>query len=196
MQRLGKNIGKYFGESIEIQRVIDEMEKAADAHGWQSESFLKGDGYRLIGLTRKTAGASKSVYISTGIHGDEPAGPLALLQLLQENRWPANADLWLCPCLNPTGFSKSTRENAKGIDLNRQYLQPEAEEVRAHIAWLERQPRFDVALSLHEDWEAEGFYVYELNPDNQPSFAKAVVGRVAEVCPIDMSSLIEGRPAA
>jgi protein MpaA len=196
MQRLGKNIGKYFGESIEIQRVLDEMELAADAHGWQSESFLKMDGYRLLGLTRKTPKASKNVYISTGIHGDEPAGPLALLQLLQETRWPDNADLWLCPCLNPTGFAKNTRENAKGIDLNRQYLEPGAEEVRAHIAWLERQPRFDVALCLHEDWEAGGFYVYELNPENQPSFARAIVSRVAEVCPIEMSLTIEGRPAA
>src|SRR5439155_1256321 len=39
MQRLGKNIGKYFGEGIDIKRVIAELDTAADAHGWKSETF-------------------------------------------------------------------------------------------------------------------------------------------------------------
>lgn len=195
MQRLGKNVGKYLGDGIDIQRIIAEMENAADEHGWRREVFFKTDSYRLLALKRKSADSSRRIYISTGIHGDEPAGPLAVLQLLQENRWPADADIWLCPCLNPTGFPLNSRENARGIDLNRQYLKPEAEEIIAHIAWLEKQPKFDVCICLHEDWEAEGFYVYELNPDNQPSFARAIISRVAEVSPIDMSLMIEGRPA-
>ncbi|HZV32999.1 MAG TPA: M14 family metallocarboxypeptidase [Verrucomicrobiae bacterium] len=195
MQRLGKNLGKYFGEGIDIQRVLAEIEKAAGAHGWNSEVFQKTDRYRLLALKRTVATAERRIYISAGIHGDEPAGPLAVLQLLQENRWPDNASIWLCPCLNPAGFPASSRENAQGIDLNRQYRNAEAEETRAHMVWLQRQPKFDVCLCLHEDWEAAGFYVYELNPDNRPSFAKAIITRVAEVCPIDMSSTIEGRPA-
>jgi protein MpaA len=135
------------------------------------------------------------IYLSTGIHGDEPAGPLAVRQILRENQWPAAADLWLCPCLNPTGFVANRRENSDGIDLNREYLKPQAKETLAHIAWLERQPSFDLSLCLHEDWEAHGFYVYELNPDNQPSLAETIVARVAQVCPVDRSEIIEGRPA-
>jgi len=196
MQRLGKNIGKYLGEGIDIHRVVADMQKAADDHGWRREDFLQTGSCQLLALTRKVAEPVKRIYISAGIHGDEPAGPLAALQLLQENQWPANADIWLCPCLNPTGFTRNSRENAKGIDLNRQYLNPGAEETVAHIAWLEKQPTFDVCLCLHEDWESAGFYVYELNPDDQPSLARAIVDRVAEVCPIDMSPVIEDRPAA
>jgi predicted deacylase len=135
------------------------------------------------------------VYLSTGIHGDEPAGPLAVRQLLQEDRWPANCDLWLCPCLNTEGFVQNRRENPDGLDLNRDYLKPKSGEIIAHTAWLNRQPSFDLCLSLHEDWEARGFYVYELNPDNRPSVAEAMVARVAEVCPIDDSEIIEDRPA-
>jgi hypothetical protein len=48
---------------------------------------------------------------------------------------------------------------------------------------------------LHEDWEAHGFYVYELNPDDRPSLAAAMLSSVARICPIDTSDLIEGRPA-
>ena len=195
MQRLGKNIGKYLGEGIDIERVVGEVEKAALDNGWQSETFLQMRSHRLIGLTRKVSQPAKRIYISTGIHGDEPAGPLGVLQLLRENRWPASADIWLCPCLNPTGFTLNSRENAQGVDLNRDYLSVKTEEIRAHIAWLEKQPQFDVCMCLHEDWESQGFYVYELNPDNQPSFAEAITKSVAEVCPIDMSPEIEERPA-
>jgi len=194
VSRLRKNIGKYAGEGIDIHQVIDEMETAAVANGWETEVFLES--HRLLAFTRRVARPVRSIYISAGIHGDEPAGPLAMLQLLRENRWLRDTDFWLCPCLNPRGFPLNTRESAEGIDLNREYLEPRADETRAHIAWLERQPRFDVCLCLHEDWESEGFYLYELNPDNQPSLAKTIITRVAEVCPIDMSSEIEGREAA
>jgi protein MpaA len=197
MQRLGKNLGKYLGERIDIERVLDDVEFAAKDHGWRAELLSKVHGNsRLLGLTRRLPDSIRRVYISAGIHGDEPAGPLAALQLLQENRWPAATDIWICPCLNPTGFPLNTRENADGIDLNRQYREPQAEETRAHVAWLDKQPNFDVSLCLHEDWEAQGFYVYELNPDNKPSFAEAMVKRVAGVCPIDTSLLIEGREAS
>jgi hypothetical protein len=89
----------------------------------------------------------------------------------------------------------NTRENFQGVDLNRQYLQPQAEETRAHIRWLDQQPRFDVTLCLHEDWEAHGFYVYELNLEGKLPLAEKIVRKVAEVCPIDLSPVIEGREA-
>ena len=200
MQRLGKNIGKYLGEGIDIQRVLADIKLAAKAHGWAAEVFHQIGGFELMALSRvlSTRGANKAkrIYLSTGIHGDEPAGPMAVLQLLRENRWPADVEIVICPCLNPVGFTLNSRENGRGLDLNRQYLKTEAEETRAHIAWLERQSIFDVCMCLHEDWESHGFYVYELNPDQQPSFAQAILKRVSEVCPIDMSPEIEGRVAS
>jgi hypothetical protein len=129
------------------------------------------------------------------MHGDEPAGPLAALRLLQEDAWPADAALWLCPCLNPTGFPINRRENAAGIDLNRDYRHLQSPEVRAHVDWLQRQPPFDIALCLHEDWESNGFYVYELNPDHRPSFSEIMLDSAAKFCPVDMSPVIEGWPA-
>jgi len=145
-------------------------------------------------ISRPTSHAPR-IYLSTGIHGDEPAGPLAVRRLLQEDAWPPGVDLWLCPCLNPTGFELNRRENWAGLDLNRQYLAPGAEETVSHVAWLRRQPGFDLCLCLHEDWEAHGFYLYELNPDNQPSLAGPMIARIGELCPIDRSEVIEGRPA-
>lgn len=198
MQRLGKNIDGYYGERIQIDGILKDCVVAAGENGWTIEELPFGSNDRLLALTHhasRITSHSSHIYISAGIHGDEPAGPLAVRQLLQENQWPKDISLSLCPCLNPTGFALHRRENAEGLDLNRQYLQPEAAETRAHIAWLERQPNFDLCLCLHEDWESQGFYVYELNADNRPSLAERIVERVAEICPIDRSEIIEGRPA-
>jgi hypothetical protein len=190
MERLGKNHGRYHGETIDIDRVQRQAHQLALAHGWESQTFLKTDDFELRGYRRTTPGATKNLYLSTGIHGDEPAGPLALLQLLEENRWP-EANLWLVPCVNPTGFRKNTRENALGIDLNRDYRHLNTAEVRAHVTWLEQQPRFDLTLILHEDWESNGFYVYELNPANKPSLAEEIVNAVRETCPIESADLVD-----
>jgi len=211
VERFGKNHGGYHGETIDIRAVLHDIEIAAQQHGWTSEIYHDTGEFKLLALRHPpfsicnpilrpeaTEGRPQSViriYISTGIHGDEPAGPLAVLRLLQENKWPANVELWLCPCLNPMGFVLNRRENDRGIDLNRQYRHLETAETRAHIAWLERQPQFALCLCLHEDWESHGFYVYELNPENRPSLAEAMITRIAEVCPIDLSEIIEDRPA-
>jgi hypothetical protein len=48
-----------------------------------------------------------------------------------------------------------------GIDLNRDYWHLQSDEIRAHTAWLERQPSFDVCLACTRI--GIGFYVYELN---------------------------------
>ena len=194
MRKLGKNHGAYHGESIDIAAVLQDVREAALSAGWMFESVPVAE-LELHTWRREAPGKRRRVYISAGIHGDEPAGPLAVRQLLQENAWPEDVEIWLCPCLNPTGFPLNRRENAAGIDLNRQYLHLEAPETRAHIEWLQRQPEFDFTLCLHEDWESHGFYLYELNPDNRPSHAEGIIRRVAGLCPIDLSAEIEGRPA-
>jgi len=199
VQKLGKNQNGYHGETIDIRAVLREVEFAAQSHGWASEVFHQTPNFSWLALHRKPEAGSRkpraSIYISTGIHGDEPAGPLAALRLLQENRWPENTEIFLLPCLNPVGFTLNRRENGDGVDLNRDYRHPKSAEVLAHIAWLERQPKFDLYLCLHEDWESHGFYVYEQNPDNRPALAEKIVEAVGKVCPIDLSETIEGRPA-
>ena len=206
LSRLGKNVNGYLGERIDISAVLRDCVLAARSQGWNVEELPAGTHLGLWAFTRLSSSSRppeklaapvhvQRVYVSTGIHGDEPAGPLAIRQLLQENAWPEHLDLWVCPCLNPAGFAESRRENPQGLDLNRQYLNPTAPETVAHIQWLARQPAFDLSICVHEDWESSGFYVYELNPDGRPSLAERIVERVARVCPIDQSDLIEGRPA-
>ncbi len=197
MQKLGKNHGRYLGETINIRSTLDRIEAAARQHAWQAEVFHRDGDLKWLALHRaaRDAAHSKRFYISAGIHGDEPAGPTAVLQMLEGDLWPAGAEIFLLPCLNPTGFTLNQRENAGGVDLNRDYRAFKAAETRAHVAWLERQPRFDFGLCLHEDWESHGFYLYEQNPDSQPSLAEKLIEAVRKLCPIDLSETIEGRAA-
>jgi hypothetical protein len=199
-QQLGKNHGGYHGEKIDIHAVLREVESAAGQNGWTCETFHANNEFKWLALHRHalstdTSHSAPLIYLSTGIHGDEPAGPLAVLRLLQEDRWPKHSHFSLCPCLNPTGFVWNRRETAEGIDLNRDYRHFKSNEIRAHVQWLRTQPSFNLALCLHEDWESQGFYVYELNPDHRLSLAESIVEAVARVCPIDLSPLIEGREA-
>ena len=40
-------------------------------------------------------------------------------------------------------------------------------------------PRLILCICLHEDWEARGFYLYELNPDNLPAVSEDVIDALA-----------------
>jgi len=183
------------GKTIDIHQVLRDDLAAARQFGWQIEEIQVSDNLDLLAFKRVLEAPRKRLYLSTGIHGDEPAGPLAVRQLMGENNWPDDADIRICPCLNPTGFPLNRRENADGVDLNRDYRHLRSAEVRAHVAWLNQQPNFDLALCLHEDWESHGFYVYEVNPDHEPSLGEKMMQAVSRVCPIDFSSVIEDRPA-
>lgn len=168
---------------------------AARAAGFGQTQFGEIQGHPLFAYTRPATPAPR-VYLSAGVHGDEPAPPWALLRLMQEGFFDDRCTWYICPLLNPTGFLQQTRENAAGMDLNRDYKTPQSLEVKAHVAWLQRQPPFDLILCLHEDWEAKGFYLYELNPLNRPSLAHVMVEAARAHVPIETAAVIDGREAA
>ncbi len=151
--------------------------KAAETAGFSASTLAETAAGPLQAWERP--GDGPRVYLSGGIHGDEPAGPLALLDLMEGRFFSGNHHWLVCPALNPTGLAAGTRDNAEGIDLNRDYLKIRTREVAAHHAWLAQRPPPDLFLSLHEDWETSGFYLYEINlgPD-QPLRARTILDAV------------------
>ena len=135
--------------------------REAEAAGFLSTSLAELNAGPLI--VWEKPGAGPRVYLSAGIHGDEPAGPLALLNLLREGFFTPDFHWLVCPALNPTGLAAGSRGNSCGVDLNRDYLLRHTREVHAHAAWLDAVERPDLFISLHEDWETTGFYFYEIN---------------------------------
>ena len=114
-----------------------------------------------------------------------PETPAALLEFLKSDPLPDDCDWVIAPLLNPSGLRAGTRGNADGIDLNRDFYRLRSEEVNAVTDWWSRQrPRNLVHLSLHEDWEAEGFYLYEINSGGRDPLGSRIVERISSQFPI------------
>jgi hypothetical protein len=178
---------------LDPARYLADVTDAAKAAGFSVHRFAEIAGHPMIALTWRTRGPRPRIYVSAGIHGDEPAGPLTVLHLLRTGVFDERAVWFVCPLLNPLGFTRRTRENADGIDLNRDYRSLRSAEIQAHARWLGRQPNFDLTLCVHEDWEAQGYYLYELNPSGRRSLAPEMIAAVSSVCPLETARIIDGR---
>jgi murein peptide amidase A len=183
-------------DTLEPNAFAARVEAAARNARFRVERFGEVADYPLFALTQRTVGPRPRIYLSAGIHGDEPAGPLTLLSLLESGVFDSRAVWFLCPMLNPVGFARRTRENAEGVDLNRDYKSLKSAEIQAHARWLKRQPNFDLVLCVHEDWESKGYYLYELNPAERPTLADPMIEAVRKVCPIETATVIDGREIA
>ena len=168
----------------------------ARATGFTEEKFGEINGHPLLAYTKVASRSQPKIYLSTGIHGDEPAPPRALLRLMQEGFFDGRCSWFICPLLNPTGFTQRIRENSAKVDLNRDYKSLQTVETQTHVAWLQRQPQFDLVICAHEDWEAKGFYLYELNLKNHPTLAHTMLAAARAHSPIDSATVIDGREIA
>ncbi len=176
--------------TFELQTYIQKLDSILRQAGAEAEVYGEVGGYALTGydLVRKNLPV---VYLSTGMHGDEPGGPAALLYLLENGLLDRPLSFQICPMLNPTGFEQGTRENAAGVDLNRDYLQLRNVEVQGHVKWLSsRCP--ELFISLHEDWESEGFYFYEINKrGDSPARYEYMAARISEVMSLEPGEWID-----
>ena len=133
-------------------------------------------------------------YISAAIHGDEPASSEALITWAEKNvRSLAKLPVLLFPALNPWGLINNTRTDADGLDLNRLFHRDD-HPVIAAVKRVVAPHQFALALMLHEDYDAEGFYVYEVKRD-LPFWGEALLKVVSRVIPIDPRKKIDGRTA-
>jgi protein MpaA len=64
--------------------------------------------------------ASRAILVVGCIHGNEPAG-IAIARRLVRSTPLRGIALWVIPDLNPDGVAADTRQNARGVDLNRNF---------------------------------------------------------------------------
>jgi N-acetylmuramoyl-L-alanine amidase len=69
---------------------------------------------------RGDAAAPVRVLVVGSIHGNETAGH-AVIARLRRAPVPAGVQLWLVRSVNPDGVAHHTRQNARGVDLNRNF---------------------------------------------------------------------------
>ncbi len=78
------------------------------------------EGRRLIARVIGPDSAPRKLLLVGCIHGDECAG-LRILVAVADRRPAAGVQLWLVGELNPDGTAAGTRQNAHGVDLNRNF---------------------------------------------------------------------------
>jgi protein MpaA len=102
--------------------------------------------------------------IFAGIHGDEPAGVLGLMDFLREleedPELGKDFEIWVYPVCNPGGCLDGTRHSRAGRDLNREFWKGSSQ---PEVRLLEREicaRQFQGIISLHSDDTSPGFYGY------------------------------------
>ena len=139
--------------------------------------------------------AAPVVYINGGTHGDEPAGVEAALAFLERGwqRWTDGLRFDVIPCLCPWGYVHNARLNAQQVDVNWAFLRGDVPEIDILKRFIAGRV-FEAVIDLHEDWESEGFYLYEQFRDRDP-IGRKMAAQVARVCPLNTNAEIEGEVA-
>ena len=74
----------------------------------------------IVLVTRGESAGSTRVLVIGCMHGNECAGR-SIVRRLKRVSVPRNVELFLVPALNPDGARAGTRQNARGVDLNRNF---------------------------------------------------------------------------
>lgn len=181
--------------SHDYKHLIRRWRAACRLRGLRLASYAEADGFPLfVAETRRPRPHVPWIYVSTGIHGDESAATEGALAWLSRTRLSFDSfNLLAFPCLNPWGLVNNSRLDAAGRDLNRTYHDASIQPTGAHLALLAGR-RFDLALTLHEDYDADGIYIYEVK--GSPSYlAEQLLDAARPHVPSDTRRNIEGRPA-
>ena len=180
---------------MNVKQLLDRLKDAGKREGFAFAPLGAIDDFLLPVLERPSTNANAPhIYLSSGVHGDEPAGPIALLELLRKRRLSQEIHWSILPVLNPTGLQSNTRENAQGIDLNRDYgPSPQSKEVRNHLNWL-NDKSFTTAVCLHEDYETQGCYLFELKPAECVSRARSILEVMEPFTNIEKRPWIDDMP--
>jgi protein MpaA len=117
--------------TVGLHPAMGRAERSARAPAPVGHERLRYRGHRIV-IGRSVQGrpivawaygpstASRKILVIGVIHGNEQAG-LAITSALRRRPVPNGVQLWVLPELNPDGVAADTRQNAHGVDLNRNF---------------------------------------------------------------------------
>lgn len=162
------------------------------------EIIKVGIAYRLplIKIILNKSG-KRTVCFSAGIHGEEIAGPLAVLEFLKRynaKEFP-NIKIILFPVVNPSGFDKEERLNKEGINLNQSFLEKNIpKEDKIFYNEIKKEKIF-FFHALHEDSDEKRFYLYNFEKRFEKVYRK-IISLAKKFFPINLEKIIDHAPAS
>lgn len=130
------------------------------------------------------------------IHGDEPAGAVAIAQFLShlaaDPSLAEDYQIFAYPICNPTGFEDNTRNSRSGHDLNREFwknsLQPEVQILENEL----RTQHFHGLIQLHADDTSEGIYGFVRGATLTENLLRPALREAGKILPRNNNALIDG----
>ena len=141
--------------------LIQRWRKICRLNGLNISKIVEVNNYPCFEIYSKNIGIKNTIYLSAGIHGDEPGATEGLLAWAESYLHQFRSHSFLIyPCLNPWGLENNSRFDANGFDLNRLWNQPQNRLIQKV---LERTQELNLSLvvNVHEDFEGQGVYLYE-----------------------------------
>ncbi len=149
-------------------------------------------------LTGASGGGGERIRLGffAGLHGDEPAGALALRGvaelLLESPRLLTGYDLFLYPVCNPWGYENHRRFDRLGRDLNREFWRESlADEVRVLETEILRRD-FSGIVSLHADDDSHGTYGFVRGDLLALELLEPALASVESIVPRNELEVIDG----
>ncbi len=151
--------------------------------------------FEVFCLRTRALAPTGGIYLSAGIHGDEPASSEALITWAEQNAARLrDLPLLVFPCLNPWGLVNNCRFSEAGDDLNRSFHRDEIPVIAA-VKSVIAGHRFAVSLMLHEDYDGQGLYLYEIQRET-PYWGEALLAKARKIIPIEGRGCVDGWKAA
>ena len=173
-------------------QLVRRWRAVARAAGMQLRFLASAGDYKTWYLKSKSLCKTGGLYISTGIHGDEPGSVEALITWAEKNsRKLQQLPCIFFPCLNPWGLVNNRRHDQEGRDLNRMFHHDDIPVISA-MKSLAKPHQFDVSLMLHEDYDGQGVYLYETERAT-PFWAESLIKVSNAIIPADSRIRIDGR---
>jgi hypothetical protein len=147
----------------------------------------------------------KHILVTGGVHGEEPAGTYAALDLISyfanHRMYDKDFTVHIYPCLNPWGYEHDTRENAEGMDINRGFKEKiEVAECRMFADNLKKVgiKEYEFTIDFHEgsrnqiwknftiDDNPDGAWLYELCHNHDKRMGRQMIEAVRQsVSPVN-----------
>ena len=172
--------------------LLKRWKKLARSAGLRLLPLADTDGLPLFYIQTPALSERDGIYLSAGIHGDEPAGTEALLAWAENHAARLRSmPLLIFPCLNPWGLTHNTRTDSTGLDLNRNFHRrhPVINAIRRIVG----KRRFAASVHLHEDFDAEGLYLYEVT--RTIGYGEKLIATAKHILPHDPRARIDGHTA-
>jgi predicted deacylase len=196
---ISENGGRRRETTAELGARFDALARSSDFFSCRTLTLESTRLHRFVFEGPHGGGDPIRIAFFGGIHGDEPAGSLAVLELARQLARNPNLALgyqiYFYPVCNPGGFDAGTRLSLSGKDLNREFWKNSTE---PEVILLEReimQLSFHGLVSLHADDTSHGVYGFVRGAVLTRSLLEPALASAEGILERNRDSIIDGFPA-